>query len=224
MGAVIMQAEKESAMKDLGLLLLRIVAGGTLAAHGYTKLFGGEGSTPPQALTRLFGPNFAKAVESGGPGSFAKMLEGMSVPYPTAGAYAAGLAEFGGGLALLTGTRTRLAALAVMANMAVAIRKAHWQNGFYGQGGYEFPLQLLTAAATLFIAGPGAISVDGMVAGARAASDAVDSGAQRVAEAAGSGAQWATGAVGSGAHWAAETAGSGARAATGKARRARMPW
>ena len=200
-------------MKDLGLLLLRTVAGGTLAAHGYTKLFGGEGRKAPEALTRLYGPNFAAAVESGGTAGFAKALESMGVPYPAVSAYAAGLAEFGGGLALLTGTKTRLAALAVMANMAVAIRKAHWQTGFYGQGGYEFPLQLLAAAATLFITGPGAFSVDGIAGGARAASDAVDSGAQRAAEAASSG-----------AHWAAEKAGTSARAAAGKARRARMPW
>ena len=105
-------------MKDLALLLIRMVAGVTLVAHGYTKLFGGPGRTAPEELTRLFGKNFAKAVEEGGPQAFAQALEHMKVPYPAAGAYLAGLAELGGGLALMTGTFTRPAALAVMVNMA----------------------------------------------------------------------------------------------------------
>lgn len=154
-------------MKNLGLLLLRIVTGGTLAAHGYTKLFGGEGKSPHPTLTRIYGQNFPKAVESTGTANFSKGLEQMGVPYPQAAAYAAGAAEFGGGVALLTGTMTRLAALAVLFNMLVAIRKAHWSNGFYGQGGFEFPAQLAASAGTLLLAGPGAFSVDGLFGGIR---------------------------------------------------------
>ena len=162
-------------MKDLGLLLLRIVAGGTLVAHGYTKLFGGEGRTPPAMLTRIYGQNFPKAVEAGGTAGFAQGLERMGVPYPQAAAYASALTEFGGGLALLAGAWTRPAALAVIFNMAVAIRKAHWQVGFYGQGGYELAAQLLGAAATLFVTGPGALSIDGVVGGTEKATRAVGS-------------------------------------------------
>lgn len=213
-------------MKDLALLLLRIVAGGTLAAHGYTKLFGGPGKTAPQPLNQLLGQNFAKAVESTGPAGFAGMLESRGVPYPQYAAYASGLAEFGGGLALMTGAYTRLAALAVMLNMGVAIRRVHWETGFYGQGGYEFPLQLMTAAATLFLAGPGAISVDGLAAGTRKTAQAVGSGVgsvtggtRRAAQTVGSGVGGAQGGLADRARRAAQAVGSALPVGPGTSRR-----
>ncbi len=169
-------------MKDLALLVLRIVSGGTLAAHGYTKLFGGEGRTPHPALKRIYGPKFHEAVQTGGPASFAKTLENIGVPYPIVAAYLSGFAEFGGGLALLAGIKTRLAALLVMANMAVAIWRVHWKSGLYGQGGYEFPAQIFGAALALFLAGPGAFSIDGVVGGTRRAAGAVSGGARGAAE------------------------------------------
>lgn len=186
-------------MKDLALLLLRIITGGTLAAHGYTKLFGGTGRTPPEILTRIYGPNFAQAVDTGGPAAFAKGLEHMGVPQPQAAAYMSGAAEFGGGLALLFGLKTRLAALIVAFNMIVAIQKAHWKNGFYGQGGYEFAAQILGSAAALFLAGPGAISIDGIMGGAGKAAEAVGEGARGAAGAVSGGTRGAAGAVAGGA-------------------------
>ena len=41
--------------------------------------------------------------------------------------------------------------------------KAHWKNGFYGQGGYEFSLLLGTVALSLGLTGPGRLSVDHLV-------------------------------------------------------------
>lgn len=148
---------------SLGLLVLRVVTGAAIASHGYPKLFGGEGKQPPQFLTRLYGPNFPAAVERGGPEKFAKTLENLEVPSPLAAAIAAGVAEFGGGLALVLGFKTRLAALGIITSMAVAIRKVHWSKGFSGQGGYELPLQFLATAAALFFTGPGAISLDALL-------------------------------------------------------------
>ncbi len=40
---------------DVGLLILRLVLGLTLAAHGYNKFFGGDGSPEPQAGSRASG-------------------------------------------------------------------------------------------------------------------------------------------------------------------------
>jgi putative oxidoreductase len=201
-------------MKDLALLIIRVVAGGTLVSHGYPKLFGGEGKQPPEQLAKLYGKNFVEAVEKGGPKNFAPTLEKMGVPYPEVSAYAAGAAEFGGGLALLLGFKTRLAALVVLFNMLTAIKKAHWQVGFYGQGGYEFPAQLAGAAAALLLAGPGAFSVDGLIAGAKHTAEAVGAGADAVA----GGVHDLTDAAGSVAEGAAE----GLRDVVGSAR-SRMP-
>jgi hypothetical protein len=53
--------------------------------------------------------------------------------------------------------------VAVVVNMAVSARKAHWKVGFYGQGGFEFALLLGTAAATIGLAGPGALSVSALL-------------------------------------------------------------
>jgi uncharacterized membrane protein YphA (DoxX/SURF4 family) len=95
-------------------LLLRIVAGVTLAAHDYPKLFGGPGKRPQTRVARAMGPN-----------------------YP--------------------------AAFAVAVNMGVASYMAHWKNGFYGQGGYEFSLLLGTAALSLALTGPGRLSIDHLI-------------------------------------------------------------
>jgi putative oxidoreductase len=149
-------------IRDLGLLLLRIVAGITLAAHGYPKLFGGPGKRPPKLLARAMGPNYPAAVERSGPG-FVAALEKMSVPNPRAAATASGLTEFAGGLALAAGLLTRPAAAAVAVNMAVATYKAHWKNGFYGQGGIEFSLLLGTVALCLGLTGPGSLSIDDLL-------------------------------------------------------------
>src|ERR1700736_3758257 len=145
--------------QDLGLLLLRIVAGVTLAAHGYPKLFGGPGKQAHPVLVKAMGPNYPAAVERSGPG-VAVALEKMGVPNPKAAATASGLTELVGGFALAAGLFTRTASLAVAFNMGVAGYKAHWKNGFYGQGGYEFPLLLGTVALSPCLTGPGRLSVD----------------------------------------------------------------
>ncbi len=153
--------KREVILTDAGLLLLRLGVGAALVSHGYPKLFGGPGKTPPAALTRAMGTNFPATVERGGITAFSGGLEKMGIPLPQQAALAAGLTEFGGGLALALGFKTRLIAPAVLFNMLVAIRKAHWKTGFHGQGGYEMAFLFAIAAATLALAGPGAYSLDG---------------------------------------------------------------
>jgi uncharacterized membrane protein YphA (DoxX/SURF4 family) len=153
-------------------------------AHGYPKLFGGEGKAPPPFMTAVFGPNFPKAMEAGGPKAFAGHLATMGVPFPETSAYVSGAAEFGGGLALLTGVMTRWAALVVAVNMAVAISKVHWKNGLAGEGGFSYPAQLFAESVALFLAGPGAFSIDGLFGGIKAGGEAVSQGTEAIGKAA----------------------------------------
>ena len=147
-------------MRSIGLLLLRLVVGGTMMAHGYPKLFGGPEKRPPDQAVKLLGPNWPPFFESHGPKDFAAGLEQLGLPYPVAGAYVSGIAEFFGGLGLALGFKSRLSALAIIGNLSVAIWKVHWKNGYFGQGGFELPLTLSAGAAAIGLGGPGAISVD----------------------------------------------------------------
>jgi putative oxidoreductase len=151
------------ALTDWGLLLLRLGAGGALITHGYPKLFGGPGKTPHPALVKVVGTNFPGAVERGGVDAFSSNLERMGFPKPRQAALSAGLAEFGGGLALALGFKTRVIAPAVLFTMLVAIRKVHWKTGFTGQGGYEMASLFALIATTLTLTGPGNYSLDGLL-------------------------------------------------------------
>jgi putative oxidoreductase len=76
--------------------------------------------------------------------------------------------EFFGGLTVLIGFLTRIAAAGLAADMAVAIIKVHLVNGFFlnwsitpGQGhGYEFNLALLAMSIALVLSGPGKFALD----------------------------------------------------------------
>jgi hypothetical protein len=66
-----------------------------------------------------------------------------------------------GGLGLVFGLLTRVAALAVVSLLAVAIGAVHWNHGLFTQnGGFEFPLVLLTGALFFLLAGPDSLSAD----------------------------------------------------------------
>jgi len=71
--------------------------------------------------------------------------------------------------AMIFGFLVRPAALGLAIFMAVAIKKAHWENGFFlaqgpGKGtGIEFCLALFLMAVTLLIGGAGALSIDGVL-------------------------------------------------------------
>lgn len=129
---------------DVALLLLRIVAGLTLAAHGAQKLFGWFG-----------GSGYAKLMQ----GQQAQGFRPAWIWSPLAV-----LGELGGGLSLAFGLLTPLGAAGVVGAMLMAILKVHWKNGFFnGNRGIEFPLQLLAIAVAIGLAGPGAYSLDGLL-------------------------------------------------------------
>ncbi len=126
---------------DFGLLILRLVVGGTIAAHGAQKLWGTFG-----------GP---------GPEGFATVLGKMGFNPPRTYAYLAGGAEFGGGVLIALGLFTPFGAAAVAGMMLGATLLVHIQNGFFnGNKGFEFPLVLGTAALTFAFTGPGEVSFD----------------------------------------------------------------
>lgn len=128
---------------NIGLLLLRLVVGLTLAVHGTQKLFGWFG-----------GPGLDRAGQSMGnlgfvPGRRSALL--------------AGLMETGGGLLLALGLMTPAAAAAIFAVMLVAGFSAHLKQGFFLQkGGYEYTLVLGLAALSIAFTGPGELSLDAL--------------------------------------------------------------
>jgi putative oxidoreductase len=123
-----------------GLLLLRIVIGGTLFAHGAQKLFGWFGGGGIRGTAQFFG--------------------GVGFRAPVVMAVLAGLAE-ASGLFFAAGFLTPLAALGIAVVMLTAIGVVHWPKGFWNSaGGYEFNLVLLTVAIAVAATGPGRFSID----------------------------------------------------------------
>ncbi len=126
---------------NVGLLILRVVVGGIFFAHGAQKLLGWFG-----------GRGFSGAR------SFIAQL-GLRPVWLFAAANTLG--EFLGGLGLLTGLLTPIAAVGGIGSMIVAIAKVHWSNGFFNHaGGFEFPLTLASVAFVLGLVGPGKYSLD----------------------------------------------------------------
>ena len=128
-------------MLGIALFVLRLVLGIIFVAHGAQKLFGSFG-----------GPGMSR---------FRGALEQMGVKPAWLMAILAALAEFGGGILVILGFLTPLAALALIAVMIVAIVTVHLKNGFFAaNGGYEFNLALAGMALTLLVVGGGAYSID----------------------------------------------------------------
>lgn len=126
--------------------ILRLTVGVVFFAHGAQKMlgwFGGFGFT-------------------GTMGFFTGM---MHIPAPLA--FLAICAEFFGGLGLIFGLLTRIAAFGIATNMVVAIATVHHAFGLFmnwtgtqkGEG-FEFHLLVLAITTFLMIRGAGAFSVD----------------------------------------------------------------
>ncbi len=130
-------------LQPLALLVMRLVLGAIMIAHGYHKVLGG---------------GFHHHMDTVG-----------SLGLPRWLAYLSAGAEFFGGIGIVLGLFTRFFSLAIVIEMAVAIWKVHFKNGLTGNSGYEFPLAVATIAFALlcFDGGPWGMTFGGRSGGAR---------------------------------------------------------
>ena len=122
---------RQPARVDLALLLLRVILAAVFAANAHLKW---------AAMGRMAG-----------------LFMSVHIPFPDVTVRLVATLEVVGAALLLAGVWTRLAATWFVIEMAVAIVKVVWPQGFIG--GYEFELTLLTVALALAIAGGGAYSL-----------------------------------------------------------------
>src|ERR1700730_854720 len=134
---------------DRATAIVRLVLGVIFFAHGAQKMlgwFGGYGFT----------------------GTMGFFTGVMHIPAPFA--FLAIAAEFFGGLGLIFGFLTRIAALGISFNMVVAVAMVHQHFGFFmnwtgtqkGEG-FEYHLLVLATTTFLMIRGAGAVSIDWML-------------------------------------------------------------
>jgi len=124
---------------DTALLIFRIASGIAFLYHGSAILFGAFG-----------GP---------GPVKFAAFMH-----VPALIGFLVGLAQFGGGIAMLTGALMRFGAVCILIVMAGAILLVHLPHGYdISKGGAEYALTQFLVALGLLLTGPGAYSLSSLL-------------------------------------------------------------
>ena len=137
---------------DWTLTLLRLVLGVVFFAHGAQKMLGWWG-----------GNGF-----SGTMGYFTH----SGIPAPLA--FLAIAAEFFGGMGLVVGLLSRVAALGIVVNMLVAVLTVHLPNGLFmnwsgaqkGEG-FEYHLLAIALGIAIMVKGGGAVSMDRALSGTK---------------------------------------------------------
>ncbi len=128
-------------LQPLALLVMRLALGVIMVVHGSHKVFGGLHH-------------------------YAQFVAGLGLP--TWLAYVSAFTEFLGGLLILAGLFTRVAACAICIELVVAIWKVHLHNGLIGSPdhmGYEFALSAAALAFALIFFGAGPIAIDHVLRG-----------------------------------------------------------
>ena len=121
-------------LQPLALLVLRLALGVIMIAHGWQKI--------ADHMHMITG-----------------VVHGLGLPNFMA--YLVVGAEFVGGILVVIGFLTRLAALAILVDMLVAIFKVHLSHGlFASNGGFEFPMACAAIAFALVFTGAGPIAID----------------------------------------------------------------
>jgi putative oxidoreductase len=120
------------------LTALRLGVGAIVAVHGWAKLSDIAGTT--------------------------RSFELLAMPAPQLLVYLAIAGEFLGGLGLVVGLLTRVAALGPLCTMLVAILTVHLGHGLLAKnGGYEYPLVLLLVSGFFAVSGAGPWSFDALL-------------------------------------------------------------
>jgi putative oxidoreductase len=127
------------------VLILRLVLGIIMMAHGSQKVFGAFG-----------GPGLSGT---------AGFMGSMGVP--TILAYASAFTEFIGGIALILGFMTRFFAIAMLIDLLVAMLLVHLPKGFFAPAGIEMTLALSAMSLAIAVLGPGRASIDQNIFGKR---------------------------------------------------------
>ena len=126
---------RAGAAPAITMTLLRVVVGVIMMVHGFQKLTDIDG--------------------------FQAHVAQLGMPLPATFALLAIAAEFLGGLGLIVGLLTRVAAFGVFCTMAIAVFVVHWDNGLLASNkGFEYPLTLLCAALFFVASGAGPLSLD----------------------------------------------------------------
>ncbi|MDD4939821.1 MAG: DoxX family protein [Candidatus Omnitrophica bacterium] len=123
-------------MTDLAILILRLGLGIMFMAHGAQKAFG------------MFG----------GPGipGFSQFLESLKILPAVPLAYMAASVELLGGLCLILGFYTKIAAALLLVLIATAALKVHAGKGFFLQaGGFEYTFIIACVCLALIMSGAG---------------------------------------------------------------------
>ena len=121
-------------------LLVRVITGIIMTIHGWQK------------LTQIGPANFGRQA-----------LANLGVPLPVFMGYVVTLTEVLGGLLLIIGLLSRLAALALAIEMVFTILLVKTHVGFIsssGGAGAEFDLALMAGFVAILLMGPGRLSLD----------------------------------------------------------------
>ena len=126
-------------LAELAPLAVRVIVGTIMAAHGLQKV-------------------------QAGPANFGAALGQMGVPLPTLMGYVVTFVEVVGGVLLIVGLLSRLAALVLTIDLVVAVLLVKVNVGFLsppqGGAGAELDLALIAGFLVILLAGPGRLSVD----------------------------------------------------------------
>jgi putative oxidoreductase len=132
---------------NTALLVLRLVPGLLFMGHGLQKLVPAKYSPP--------------LLHATGPRATAGFVEQRGLRPALLAVLVAALAELGGGFLIASGLVTPLGTVLTATVMTTAILSVHIRRGIWNSdGGFEFPLVLLTMSYLVSALGPGSFSID----------------------------------------------------------------